>query len=78
MTRSGINRQNCDTHKIMNHVRKGKELGHVLDELFKRKNLKQAEGHFGLFTNGLLNRRNEFKSDVLCALSRFTVPWVFE
>lgn len=64
--------------KIMKHIKNGKELGQVSDMLFKRENVKQAEGYFGLMTNNLLNRRESLKSGVLCALSRFMVPWIFE
>lgn len=63
--------------KIMRLLRQGRELGTANDILFGTKNSKQAEGHFGLMTNGILNRKSEYVSGLISALSRFLHPEIF-
>ena len=68
-----------ETPQIMiKMVKKGMELGDVGDKLFNRKNSKQAEGHFGLMTNGVVTRKDGYTQAVVFALSRFIQPKVFE
>jgi len=63
--------------KIMSLIRKGKELGEANDILFKTKNSKQAEGHFGLMTKGIVTRTDAYKDSIVFALSRFIHPRLF-
>ena len=58
-------------------IKKGMELGDVGDKLFNKKNSKQAEGHFGLMTNGVVTRKDGYTQAVVMALSRFIHPEVF-
>lgn len=68
-----------ETPQIMiKMVKKGMELGDVGDKLFNRKNSKQAEGHFGLMTNGVVTRKDGYTQAVVFALSRFIQYKVFE
>lgn len=62
---------------IMEHIRQGKELGDAIDIIFKRKNAKQAEGQFGLMTNGAVTRTDGYVQAVCLALSRFLHPELF-
>ena len=52
-------------------IKKKVELGVVNDILFKRKNSKQAEGHFGLMTKGAITRTHGYRDGVISALTRF-------
>lgn len=63
---------------MMKHIFEGMELGSVDDLLFKRKNSKQAEGHFGIMTDKLLTRTQAYRAAVISALARFLHPEVFE
>lgn len=63
--------------KMIKLIRQGLELGDVVDKLFNRQNSKQAEGHFGLMTRGVLNRTEEYTHAVVSALARFIRPELF-
>lgn len=52
-------------------INKGMEIGHIDDILFKQKNSKHGIGHFGLMTNGILDRESQYANAVIAALSRF-------
>lgn len=64
--------------KIVEKVKGGKELGVVMDELTGQKNIKQHEGTTGYLTKNLVPRAQCFKTTVICALSRFIRPELFE
>lgn len=49
----------------------GKELGHVLDRLHNRENIKQQEGAVGIITKGRISRKDSLKEAVILALARF-------
>lgn len=67
-----------ETPKIMiKMIKKGMELGDVGDKLFNRKNSKQAEGHFGMMTDGVVTRKDGYTQAVVMALSRFIHPEMF-
>ena len=53
------------------------ELGVVDDILFKTKDSKKKEGHFGLMTNNKLNRKLAYQHGVISALIRFIHPNLF-
>ncbi len=63
---------------IMQHIRDGKELGEAIDLIFNRKNAKQAEGQFGLMTDGAITRTDGYVHAVCLALSRFLHPDLFD
>lgn len=54
----------------MIHSGEHAELGDVLDAVFDGENLKQKEGHFGLFTKSI-TRTTGYRDGVISALSRF-------
>lgn len=57
--------------KLMKLIEEGRELGEANDLYFKQKNSKQAGGHFGLMTNGLIDRTHGYIDGLIMALSRF-------
>lgn len=63
--------------KMVARLRRGQELGEVVDYFFKTKNAKQGDGHFGLMTNGRLTRTQGYRDGVIMALSRFLHPELF-
>lgn len=63
---------------IMKMIKKGLEIGEANDKIFNLKNSKQKAGHFGLMTNGIITRSDAYTYGIICALSRFIVPAVFD
>ena len=65
-------------NKMMEHVFKGLELGHVDDMFFNQKNSKHGDGHFGLMTKNALTRTSAYVDGVVSALSRFIHPELYD
>lgn len=57
--------------KILNEIKKGKELGMVMDELTGEKDVKKKEGAIGFLTNNLVTRKELYKHGIYMALTRF-------
>jgi len=62
---------------MMKLIHEGKELGDVIDIIFHRQNAKQAEGQFGLMTDGVVTRTSGYTEAVCLALSRYLHPELF-
>ncbi|MDD5606352.1 MAG: inosine/xanthosine triphosphatase [Candidatus Pacebacteria bacterium] len=60
--------------KIAKEIKKGKELGMVMDELIKEHNTKQKQGTVGVLTNNLINRTESFEKAIIFALTKFISP----
>ncbi|WP_264874823.1 inosine/xanthosine triphosphatase [Vibrio agarivorans] len=59
---------------VIEKVRKGKELGDVMDEVFATDNIKQKGGAIGLLTNHQLTRSSVYHQALILALIPFTNP----
>lgn len=57
-------------NNIAAELRKGRELGPLMDELTGSNNIKQHEGTVGLLTNNLINRSKSFEHAVLKAFMK--------
>jgi inosine/xanthosine triphosphatase len=57
--------------KMMAFIHQGKELGEVVDILSGQRNTKQAGGHFGFMTNGIIDRKEGYRQAAVMALARF-------
>jgi len=57
--------------RIASEVRKGKELGLVMDEIVGGTNTKQKQGVSGILTNNILTRTQALESQVAYAVARF-------
>lgn len=65
--------------KMIEMILKDKlELGEINDILFKTKNSKHGDGHFGLMTKNLITRTEGYKDGVISALVRFIHPEFYE
>lgn len=73
---STIRMQNAP--KTIKMVQKGMELGHVDDVVFKVKNSKQGDGHFGLMSKNAVTRTEAYTEGVISALVRFIRPELFD
>lgn len=60
--------------KIASEIRKGKELGPVMDEFTGEYNVKQKQGAVGVLTNNLVLRTHAFERTVMYALVKFINP----
>lgn len=65
-------------NRFMKMIKKGKEIGEAADEIFKTKNSKQKSGHFGLMTKGIISRADAYTNGIICTLSRFIRPEIFD
>lgn len=64
--------------KMMRLIKTGLELGDADDILFKSKNSKQKEGHFGHMTKNIITRTSGYEQAVISALVRFINPHLFD
>jgi len=63
--------------KMMALVNEGKEVGTANDIIFGLNNSKQNAGHFGILTNGFIDRTGCYKDGIISALARFIHPELF-
>lgn len=64
--------------KIASEIRKGGELGPLMDKFTGQTNVKQGSGAIGIFTKGELDRKTAYVQIVLSALIKFVSPEWFE
>jgi inosine/xanthosine triphosphatase len=62
---------------ILEQVKRGKELGDVMDEVTGRKETEKEEGAIGIFTKGTVKRTDLYKHGVFMALVPFLTQGVF-
>lgn len=62
---------------ILEEIKKGKELGEVMDKITGRKNVKKQEGAVGILTKRKVSRKDLYKHGVLMALIPFLSPELF-
>ncbi|MDD4467266.1 MAG: inosine/xanthosine triphosphatase [Candidatus Pacebacteria bacterium] len=60
--------------KVASEIRKGKELGFVMDKFIGEHNTKEKQGTVGILTNNLVSRTNSLKIATIFAFSRFINP----
>jgi inosine/xanthosine triphosphatase len=60
--------------RIAAEIKKGKELGPMMDELVGEHNTKQKQGAVGILTGNLVPRTAAFENAVIYALTRFVNP----
>jgi len=63
---------------IVKEVRKGKELGNVMDELIGEKDTKKKMGAVGILTKGLIDRQKSWEISLTYALAKFLRSDLFE
>jgi inosine/xanthosine triphosphatase len=56
---------------IAEGVRKGEELGKVIDQWTGKQHIAKKEGTIGILTKGHINRAEMFEDTVICAFSKF-------
>ena len=64
--------------KIAKRIRRGEELGPIMDDLTGREEVKKQGGAVEVFTKGLLTRTSAYCHLVKMALSKFLAPEWFE
>ena len=57
--------------KVVEQLLKGKELGHVMDEIMHEQNTKQRGGAIAFFTNGVMNRKELYIEGLKTAIIPF-------
>ena len=56
---------------VSSRLADGTELGDIIDEIMGDRNTKQKEGAIGLFSRGIIKRKDLYTSAVVCALVPF-------
>lgn len=56
---------------VANEIRKGRELGPVMDKLTGKKDVKKHEGTSGLLTKGMVKRSESFEQAIINAFMKF-------
>jgi inosine/xanthosine triphosphatase len=56
---------------IANEIRKGKELGNIIDHWSGKQNIAKKEGTIGVLTKGHIDRSDMFRDTAICAFSKF-------
>lgn len=64
--------------KILVEIKKGKELGTVMDEMIGERDVKRKQGAIGVFTKGMITRKELYKHGIYMALCPFINKEVFE
>jgi len=64
--------------KVAEAVKKGKELGDVMNELTEIENVKQKQGAAGIFTKGIISRKTALEMAVVYSLTKFIVPEYYQ
>jgi len=63
---------------IANRIRSGEELGPVMDEITGKSGVKEGEGAIGVFTNGIITRKEAYRSAMIFALAKYLNPDLYE
>lgn len=63
--------------RILRELRRGRELGEVMDELTGEKDTKRGGGAIGIFTKGEVSRQKLYEHGVWMALCTFISPELF-
>ena len=62
---------------ISKRIRDGEELGPVMDEVTGRSGVKEEEGAIGVFTNGIITRKEAYRNAVIFALAKYMHPELY-
>ncbi|MCD6478608.1 MAG: inosine/xanthosine triphosphatase [Candidatus Diapherotrites archaeon] len=60
--------------RVAEEIRKGGELGPIMDKIIGENDTKKKQGAVGILTNNLVTRKEAFEQAVLLALARFITP----
>lgn len=63
--------------RIVSEIKKGRELGPIMDEIVHDKDTKKKQGTIGILTGNILKRIDSLEFPVICALSRFINPDIY-
>ncbi|MFP4589169.1 MAG: inosine/xanthosine triphosphatase [Candidatus Acetothermia bacterium] len=63
---------------IADRIRKGEELGSIMEKITGREGVKHDIGAIGVFTGGIVTRKQAYKQALIFALSRFIRPDLYE
>jgi inosine/xanthosine triphosphatase len=64
--------------RLAEALRRGAELGPLMDTLSGEENTRHRQGAFGIFTNNLITRQEALETAVISALTRFLNPQFYE
>lgn len=59
---------------VASRIRKGEELGPIMDEITDRDEVKKGPGAIGIFTDGIITRKDAYRDALIFALAKFLNP----
>ncbi|MCF7890630.1 inosine/xanthosine triphosphatase [Candidatus Bipolaricaulota bacterium] len=62
---------------IADRIRNGEELGPVMDEVTGRIGVKEGEGAIGVFTDGIITRKDAYRNALVFALAKYLNPELY-
>ncbi len=62
---------------IAQRIRNGEKLGPVMDEVTGRSGVKEDEGAIGVFTNGIITRKEAYRNALVFALAKYLNPELY-
>lgn len=64
--------------KVAKRVLNGEELGKVMDEVTGRKEVNEGPGAIGIFTDGLISRKEAYEEALIFSLAKILAPRFYE
>lgn len=62
---------------VADRIRDGEELGPIMDEITGKEEVKRGPGAIGIFTNGIITRKDAYRDAVVFALAKFMKPELY-
>ena len=59
---------------VADRIRKGEELGPIMDEITDKEEVKKGPGAIGIFTDGIITRKGAYRDALIFALAKFLNP----
>lgn len=63
---------------VADRIREGEELGPIMDEITGQSEVKRGPGAIGIFTDGIITRKDAYRDAVVFALAKFIRPEMYE
>jgi len=63
---------------VADRIRKGEELGPIMDELTDREEVKKGPGAIGIFTDGIITRKDAYRDAIIFALAKYLNPGFYD
>lgn len=63
---------------VADRIRHGEELGPIMDDITDREEVKKGPGAIGIFTDGIITRKDAYRDALIFALAKFLNPEFYD